>query len=112
MTIEQIARVCHEANRAYCLTQGDPSQKPWEEAAEWQRASAIKGVEFALFNPQADASAQHNSWLTDKLKDGWKFGPVKNEAKKEHPCIVPFEQLPEAQKRKDQLFLAVVQALR
>jgi hypothetical protein len=37
-----IAKVCHEANRAYCQTISDNSQLPWEQAKEWQRASAIK----------------------------------------------------------------------
>lgn len=32
MTIEQIARVCHEVNRAYCESMGDTSQVPWEDA--------------------------------------------------------------------------------
>jgi hypothetical protein len=31
---EQIARVAYEANRAYCRTIGDDSQKPWDEAEQ------------------------------------------------------------------------------
>ncbi len=47
MTIESIAKICHEANRAYCATIGDASQLPWEESPDWQRQSAINGVKFA-----------------------------------------------------------------
>ena len=42
--VERVARICHEANRAYCQTIGDFSQRPWAEADEWQRKSAIEGV--------------------------------------------------------------------
>lgn len=111
MTSEQIARVCHEANRAYCATIGDNSQKEWNEAPEWQKEAAIKGVAFSRLNPNASPSANHDSWLSEKLRGGWKFGPVKDAAKKEHPCCVPYEQLPEEQKRKDALFKAIVGAL-
>ncbi len=37
MNAETIAKVCHEANRAYCQTIGDNSQLAWEQAEEWQQ---------------------------------------------------------------------------
>jgi hypothetical protein len=110
MTTEQIAKVCHEANRAYCETLGDESQLGWEEAAEWQRDSAIKGVQFALDNPFASVSMQHESWLKEKAAAGWKYGPEKDAEKKTHPCFVPYSQLPLEQRVKDFLFKAVVKA--
>jgi hypothetical protein len=110
MNNEQIARICHETNRAYCESIGDHSQKPWDQAEPWQRESAVKGVEFALANPNTPASAQHDAWLKDKANDGWKYGPVKDATKKEHPCCVPYEQLPIEQRIKDYLFKHVVRA--
>ena len=110
MNIEQIARVCHEANRGYCESIGDPSQKSWDNAEEWQRQSAIAGVKFTLDNPQAPASAQHENWMADKIQDGWEYGPVKNPAIKQHPCLVPYAALPLEQRLKDHLFKAVVKA--
>jgi hypothetical protein len=109
-SIDQIALVCHETNRAYCATLGDYSQKPWEEAENWQRISAIRGVEFALANPNSPASAQHEEWLKEKEREGWKYGPVKDASKKEHPCFVPYHQLPHEQRVKDFLFKSVVRA--
>ena len=82
LTANQIAEVCHEANRAYCRVIGDNSQLPWNEAPEWQRASAVTGVEFVRHYPDASASANHDSWLAEKINDGWKYGPVKDSAKK------------------------------
>lgn len=48
--VEQIARMAHEANRAYCQALGDDSQPAWEDAPEWQ----------ALFD---SAAAMHGSLI-------------------------------------------------
>lgn len=112
MTIENIAQVAHELNKAYCESIGDHSQKSWEEAEQWQRDSAIKGVYFAIENPNAPASAQHDAWLADKEKDGWKYGEVKDATKKEHPCYVPYNELPNEQKAKDYIFRQTVHSLK
>lgn len=108
--IEQIAQICHETNRAYCQTIGDDSQQSWDRAEEWQRESARRGVRFAIENPGAPASAQHDAWLQDKIRDGWKYGPFKIVAKREHPCILPYAELPVQQRFKDDLFRAIVMA--
>lgn len=110
--VTNIAIACHEANRIWCMSDGDFSQKPWAEAEEWQRDSAIKGVEFRLANPDAGKDTQHNAWMKDKTDDGWVFGHTKDAEKKTHPCIVPFEQLPIFQQKKDALFCAIVDALK
>jgi len=104
----RIARIAHEINRAYCLAIGDNSQPAWDDAPEWQRASAISGVVFRQANPDADPEASHQSWLDHKVADGWKYGPAKDVALKEHPCCVPYAELPAEQKAKDYLFCAVV----
>lgn len=114
MDVKQIAIVCHEANRAYCLTLGDRSQSSWDEAPDWQRKSAITGVEFHLKMLESGKeplpSASHDSWLAEKRADGWKFGPVKNAEAKEHPCFVPYGELPPEQKLKDYIFCGVVKS--
>ncbi len=109
--IEATARTCHEVNRAYCESQGDQSQAPWWDAPQWQKDSAIAGVRFILENPDAKPSDSHESWLEQKRADGWKYGPVKDPDKKEHPCFVPYDELPPAQKAKDYIFCALVRQL-
>lgn len=110
-TIEEIARVCHEVNRAYCKSIGDSTQKPWAETSEQIRQSAIKGVQFTIDNPTATPADQHQSWMDQKVNDGWVFGDVKDEQKKTHPCIKPYSQLPIQQITKDYLFQAVVKTI-
>ena len=112
MTIEDIAKVCHEANRAYCAAIDDHSQQAWNNAPEWQRTSAINGVRFHLDSPNAGPYGCHESWMKEKVDSGWVNGPVKDPEKKEHPCIVPYQDLPAEQKAKDSLFIAVVHALK
>jgi hypothetical protein len=111
MKAEQIARVCHEVNRAYCQAIGDNSQPAWEDAPQWQRDSALNGVQMHLANPKAGPDESHNTWLKEKADAGWKYGPVKDPDAKEHPCFVPYDQLPVEQKAKDYLFRGVVHAL-
>lgn len=110
-TPEQIAQICHDANASLCRTQGDASQIPWDEAPEWQRKSAILGVGYAMANPLAPISAQHDSWSIQKVEDGWVYGPEKDPVAKTHPCLVPYDQLPPEQQAKDHLFKAIVIAL-
>lgn len=106
-----IARVAHEANRAYCIGIGDKSQPRWEDAPDWQRHSAMQGVAHVRQFPDSTPEDSHESWLVEKARTGWSYGPVKDADRKEHPCFVPYEQLPPEQRRKDALFLAVVKAL-
>lgn len=112
LSISEIAEMCHDVNKLWCEKNKDFSQKKWDEAEQWQRESAIKGVEFRLNTPDAKHDAQHNAWMADKVADGWVYGEVKDANAKTHPCIVPFEQLPEFQQKKDSLFCAIVDALK
>jgi|SRR5690625_881624 len=108
----EIARVCHQANKAWCEANDDYSQKDWEDAEDWQKKSAIKGVKFRITRPTAGERAQHDAWMREKTEDGWVYGEEKDPEKKTHPCILPFHQLPEFQQKKDALFCAIVDALK
>lgn len=114
MHIEQIARIAHETNRAYCQSIGDQSQPTWEDAPQWQRDSAVAGVKFHLdahaTGETPAPSASHDSWLEEKRAAGWTHGPVKDADLKQHPCFVPYHELPIEQRLKDYLFGAIVAA--
>lgn len=111
MNTENIARVCHEVNRAYCLALGDTSQPAWEDAPQWQKESAMMGVQLHTNNPDAGPQASHESWMAQKLADGLEYGPTKDPEAKRHPCICPFDMLSREQQAKDFIFRAVVHAL-
>ena len=105
------AAAAHEANRIYCRSIGDDSQPTWENAPDWQKQSAFMGVQAIIENPATTPEQSHDGWLAQKAADGWKYGPVKDPDKKEHPCFVPYSKLPAEQKHKDALFGAVVRAV-
>lgn len=111
MNDEQIARVAHQINKAYCEALGDTSQPAWEDAPDWQRSSAMNGVAFHRANPDAGPDHSHKEWMKEKESAGWKFGPEKDPEKKEHPCFMPYDKLHVEQKAKDYLFRAVVHSL-
>lgn len=93
ITTADIARVCHDANRAPQLATGDPAPSPpWDDAPQWQRDSAIDGVRQARAG--ATPEELHQAWCDFKTRDGWTYGPVKDAETKTHPCPVPYAELP------------------
>jgi len=111
MKVSEVAKIAHQASKAYCEVLGDMSQADWEEAPDWQKESVENGVLFVLGNPSVSPEASHENWLRLKEKEGWVYGPVKNAEKKEHPCMLPYAALPEEQRIKDVLFCSIVRTL-
>jgi len=109
--IRLAARVAHEINRVFCTALGDNSQSSWSDAPAWQQDSAVAGVRALVANPGSTAAQSHARWLEHKTREGWKYGLVKNTERKEHPCMVPYDQLPSEQRVKDHLFCAVVRSV-
>lgn len=108
--LELAAKIAHNVNQAYCEAIGDPTQTDWENAPQWQKDSCMNGVDFHLkFNTTPEDS--HKNWMNHKITDGWKYGKVKDEILKTHPCMVPYDELPESQRVKDYLFKAIVDSI-
>ena len=105
--VNDIARMCHEVNKAWCTMNGDYSQVRWEDTPMSIKKSAISGVEWHLDNDLTPKES-HQGWMDFKEIDGWVYGPIKDMTAKTHPCMVPYEDLPEVDKVKDELFKAIV----
>lgn len=103
-----IAMMCHVINAAYCQSLGDESQANWDDTPEAHKQSLIAGVEMHLANPDARPEQSHESWYAQKEAEGWAYGEIKDAEKKEHPCFLPYDELPIEQKTKDYLFRATV----
>jgi len=107
-----IAMICHSINAAYCQSLGDDSQVAWDDTPETHKRSLIAGVEMHLANPQATPEQSHESWYQQKEAEGWTYGEFKDLEKKEHPCFLPYEELPLEQKAKDYLFRSTVHLMK
>lgn len=109
-TINSVARVCHESMRAYRVALGEPELPPWDEAEDWQVEATLAAIRFRIANPDAPPGAQHRQWMVQKHQLGWQFGRTRDEEIRTHPMMVPFEALPETERRKDILIQKVVDA--
>ena len=47
------------------------------------------------------AKHAHDIWALQRLKDGWSFGDQRDDAKKLHPCLIAYEDLPDSEKTYD-----------
>lgn len=45
----------------------------------------------------------HEVWARQRMSDGWRYGPERNDTLKQHPSLVPYEELSEAEKEYDRL---------
>lgn len=43
----------------------------------------------------------HDVWARERMRQGWIFGATRNDEAKEHPCLIPYEELPESEKEYD-----------
>jgi RyR domain len=106
-TDEEIAELCHENIRVLQRLHRDPSPSTtWFSESEDIRQSAIAGVRAARAG--ATSRELHASWVQYKMADGWRYGPDKDPVHKTHPCIRSYDELPDYQKEKDELFLLIV----
>lgn len=47
------------------------------------------------------AKNTHDNWSKQRIAEGWRHGPKRDDAKKEHPSLIPYEQLSESEKQYD-----------
>lgn len=50
---------------------------------------------------EALAENAHDVWAVERMAQGWTYGPKRDDDKKETPCMVPYSQLPESEKKFD-----------
>lgn len=116
-----LMRLLHSVNKAICDSLGDYSQPTWDDISssvmitsssyqdhQGNVKSIYNSIEFIKSNPDCDAGAFHQNWCDFMQSRGWKYGPVKDSEKKEHPCLVQFKDLPQEQITKDAVFMTIV----
>lgn len=133
-TGDERAMALHEAYRKTYGTAENahtPSMAAWDDLTEGMReanrsASAhtpilLASIGIRLHNGQAApalteaqlarlARIEHRRWCADRIERGWRFGPLRDDARKIHPSLVAFDALTEAEALKDRD--AVLQGLK
>lgn len=44
------------------------------------------------------AENTHDVWAAQRIAQGWSYGPQRDDARKETPCLVPYDELPDSEK--------------
>ena len=52
---------------------------------------------------EAIAENAHDVWASARIKEGWTYGQVRNDEKKQHPDLIPYSALPDSEKEYDRL---------
>ena len=107
-----IANICYVANRALGLALWNGPIPEMAHAQDDQMFPTQARVRRHVEIPGLSPRASHEYWLAEKQADGWVYGPIKIAGLKQHPCMVPYGELPPEQRVKDALFIAIVEALR
>jgi len=116
--LDRVARGIHEAYLAEQLRAGrargsTPALVSWDELPEGlrqaNRAQAdniqIKRQTLAVFRSddmiEALAVAEHRRWMAEKIVAGWRHAASRDDSRRLHPSIVPYDELSESEKQKD-----------
>jgi len=87
------------------MTQAPEEGETYSEAARYVPAphdtSAVKldGEMSALTEDLAKNT--HEVWAAQRVAEGWRYGPHRDEGRREHPGLVPYEDLPDSEKQYD-----------
>ena len=109
MTKGEMARIVHQCWASYMMGLGHPFDPiPTDDIL----GSIERGIDFvAAHRADIHPGMSHEEWMRDRLAHGWVYGPVKNVDAKTHPDLVPFADLPVAEKNKDVVFINAVRLL-
>lgn len=112
MPPELAAAIGYEAVRALCRALGQPNPLDWASAPPHWREVSLDCALSIRACPDCDRPGfVHDTWIAAKARQGWTYGPERDEARKLSPLLVPYGDLPESERAKDRLFQAVVRAL-
>jgi len=93
LTPQQLARLCHEADRVLCSMQGDARVSPWETLDEKTQDEVVAAVREVLEHPELTDEARHARWLRQRREAGWIYGPVRSIPGRTDPALLEYGAL-------------------
>jgi hypothetical protein len=141
LPVEALARTVHrlycqeaQARRESAAT--NPALRPWEELPEDYReanraqvrdvpqklnalgyeiapAQGMRASEIVIPDVLLEELAirEHDRWMSDRVRNGWTYAPLRDNAAKKHPLLVPWAELTDVEKEKDRDAVRNVPAL-
>jgi len=115
---EESAKVLHERYREAARSRFESSVAgavPWDELPETLRDAnraaadhapilrlfASDGESFSAALVEQLARVEHRRWMADRIDRGWRSGPQRNDARRVHPSIRPYDELDDGEREKD-----------
>ena len=106
-----IAQVVHAAMREYSAQIGEAVPPMWVNMPTDVQNVVMQGISIIRSTPNTTSLEIHDSWLKGMLGKGWTHGAKKCGDLRTHPCMVSYDELPEVQRVKDDLFRSIVLGL-
>lgn len=82
--------------------------REYSELSELEKTLLIESAMQVVYEDISTAKECHDIWMKIKIDQGYKYGEIKCDKEKTHPCMIPFEELSFLQKLKDELFVNMV----
>lgn len=111
---ERRARFVYESGRLAAMAAGAPIvPTTWEECDHAFQDQLLEVVERQCGDTRFSSSEDcYADWVQSYLAMGWRYGANYNATAKTHPDLVPYEQLEQREKDKDDVFLALCEIAR
>jgi len=106
MKNELIARCVHHVNNKICELNNEQTIA-WEDTPKHMQDGLISAI-----NDNLSPREGHINWMMNRLANGWKLGAEKSIENKISPCLIPYEELPYAQRIKDSVRQGIVEFLK
>lgn len=107
MTYDELPEFMKEDNREAARRIGDVLGLaglilvPREAGQAWENKEQATILDAIAQNLEILAEGEHDGWADARQRHGWRIGPEKNIEAREHPLLMPYEELSEKEKNKD-----------
>lgn len=108
--LNQIAKTCHIVHTTFSQAIGHGTQPSFDEVSEAHKNTIISSIEKILSGEITSPMQSHDNFVKEKLEAGWKHSDEYSIENKTNPRLVPFSELPNSNRIKEELFFNTVKS--